>query len=223
MKIRPILIGAASFIAVLPLQAGTQEVISEPAPPMTQSPMWEWFVGASGGYLLDLEEGMYHAHVGVNTPMGWSGWSTALYLEVGFVETEDLTSIVDPTVPTAVVTAPFSSELQVVPVTLNFKLERAVTDWLNLYAGIGVGAAFTEFDGYAPLAAGPPIRVSDDDVVFYAQAFAGVGFDVGDHFEIFTGARWIYLDDPEFTVGPSTGAIDFEDDVLVEAGFRFTF
>lgn len=195
-----------------------------PPPPMPQEPsLWHWFIGGSGGYLLDYEEDMYHAHLGVDMPYDWGGFRPSLFLEVGFAETSDLTSIIDPTVPTAVVTTPLVSDFQFVPLTLNFKLERQIVDRLHFYAGVGAGVAFTEFEAYAPVTAGPPLSVSEDDTVFYAQAFAGLGYDVTEHFEIFTGARWIYLDEPDFFGAPAAGVATFDDDVLVEGGIRFTF
>ena len=215
------------FIAFM-LVAGTamagtssKEVIPPPSTP--EPSLWRWFAGASGGYLLDTEEAMYHLHVGVDMPYDWAGWKPSLFLEVGIAETDDITSIVDPTIPTAVVTTPLISDFQFVPLTLNFKLERQLVSGLHFYAGLGAGVAFTQFDGYANFATGPDFSISEDDTVFYAQIFAGLGYDITDHFEVYAGARWIYMDSPE-VAGLTTGVAGFDDDdVLVEGGLRITF
>jgi len=215
-------------IIALMLVAGTamagtssKEVMPPPPAPPEQD-MWRWFIAGSGGYLLDWEEEMYHAQLGVDMPYDWGGFKPSLYLEVGIAETDDATTIIDPTIPTAVFTTTLISNFQFVPLTVNFKLEREIVNNLHFYAGLGAGVAFTEFEAYAPFAAGPPLSVSEDDTVFYAQIFAGLGYDITDHFEIFTGARWIYLDEPE-SLAAAAGVATFEDDVLVEGGLRVTF
>jgi hypothetical protein len=202
--------------------AGTTSKEPIPPPPPQEPSLWNWFIAGSAGYLVDWEEEMYHAQVGVDMPYDWGGFRPSLYLEVGFAETDAAVPIIDPTIPTAVVNTTLFSDFQFVPLTLNFKLERELVQNLHFYAGAGLGVAFTEFEAFAPFLAGPPLSVSEDDTVFYAQIFAGLGYDVTEHFEIFTGARWIYLDEPE-SLGNAAGLATFEDDVLVEAGMRFTF
>lgn len=215
-------------IIALMLVAGTamagtssKEVIPPP-PPLQEANLWHWFIAGTGGYLVDWEEDMYHAQLGVDMPYDWGGFKPSLYLEVGIAETDDATVILDPTVPTAVFTTTMISNFQFVPLTVNFKLERELVQNLHFYAGVGAGVAFTEFEAFAPFAAGPPLAISEDDTVFYAQIFAGLGYDITEHFEVFAGARWIYLDEPD-SLGTAAGVATFEDDVLVEGGIRVTF
>jgi hypothetical protein len=46
---------------------------------------------------------------------------------------------------------------------------------------------------------------------------------VTDSFEIYGGARWIYLDDSNVAGVPAAGVAGFEDDFLGEVGLRFNF
>ena len=61
--------------------------------------------------------------------------------------------------------------------------------------------------------------VSDDQWEFTAQAFAGVVYNVSPNFEIYAGARYMWLDD----VSLFGANIDDLDDVGVGAGIRFNF
>jgi opacity protein-like surface antigen len=215
--------------------------IIQPAP--AAGGVWSWFAGAGIGYLFDYEEEMYHGHVGVDTPWNWGGWRSAFFLEVGHAETEDSVWVNDPTFgngnnplpvrprgtpgggggPVGPVTVPFASEFSMVPVTLNFKLEREIANHLNFYFGAGLGVAFTSFDGYADFARVPDLYTSSDDEVFCAQVFTGLGYDVTEAFEVYGGFRWIYLDDTSVAGAPATGIAQFEDDFLGELGLRFNF
>lgn len=205
--------------------AGTtsKEVIT-PAPEPPPG-LWQWFAGASIGYLFDYEEEMYHAHLGVDTPWDWGGWKSAFFVELGYAETDDSVPITDPTFtnPLGSVTAPFVSDFSMMPLTLNFKLEREIANNLNFYFGVGAGVAFTSFDGYANFARVPDLYVSNDDEVFYAQVFTGLNYDVSDSFEIYSGFRWIYLDDSSIAGAPASGIASFDDDFLGELGVRFNF
>jgi hypothetical protein len=220
--------------------AGTssKEVI-QPAP--AETGVWSWFAGASIGYLFDYEEEMYHGHVGVDTPWNWGGWRSAFFLEIGYAETDDSVQIFDPTFnngynpdrvtprggkgggPVGPLTVPFASEFSMMPVTLNFKLEREIASNLNFYFGVGLGVAFTSFDGYANFARVPDLYVSNDDEALYAQIFTGLNYDVTESFEVYSGLRWIYLDDNSIAGAPANGIAHFEDDFLGELGLRFNF
>ncbi|WP_193212088.1 outer membrane protein [Luteolibacter marinus] len=215
-------------IVALLLAAGTafagspaKEVI--PPPPAPEPSLWQWFAGASAGYLIDAEELMFHGHIGVDTPYDWGGWRSAIFLEVGYAETDTSAAIVDPSITAAVVTTPLVSEFSFVPVTLNFKLEREIAPNLNFYIGAGAGVAFTEFEGYANYAFFTDPYISDSDEVFCAQIFTGLNYDVTESFELYGGARWIYLDDSSFSGAPFSGLADIDSDFLVEGGLRFNF
>lgn len=228
---------AASVCAASTALAGSY---SEPAapPPVTSDKVadvgtWNWFAGASIGYLLDYETEMYHAHIGreYHSP---SGLSHGFFLEAGYAEGLDnqwattVTGDFDGS-PTALETglASFDGEVEFIPVTFNYKLEGCFTDSFKWYVGLGAGASFVDADySLAITGAFPTIgrRFSDDDVVFTGQVFAGIVWEATDNFEIYSGLRYIYVDDPEFSDVFTGTALNVElEDYLAEAGFRFNF
>jgi opacity protein-like surface antigen len=162
-----------------------------PAPSASPS-LWNWFIGGSAGYLIDNEEAYYTIHGGVK--LGESGPLThSLFVEAAYAEFDETIITTD-----------------IVPVTLNYKLDYNFTDRFSLYGGVGVGAAFVDSE------VGP---FSDDSVELAAQAFLGLGYDVTPNFQIYTGARYIWVDDSEIFNVP----VDIGDDVGVELGLRFKF
>lgn len=196
---------------------------------MQQPTLWNWFIGGSAGYLVDFDEAFYTAHVGVDTPYKLAGFDTAIFLEGGYTKkNEDSTfrNLV-PTGPTTSLINPgiavIHSNLEIVPLTLNLKLERQLTGSLSYYLGGGLGIAFTDFDASIDSTFGPNVKVSKNDVVFAAQAFAGLVYNFNPHFEVFGGARWIYVDTPNYGSIPGTNDLDFSSDALFELGARYTF
>jgi hypothetical protein len=234
----------ASLLLASAAFAGT-EVAPAPMPPAAEPSLWSWFVGGSVGYLLDSEEWLYTAHVGAEV-QGGSGLSHAFYLEGGYAEwdEEDKWALPDGEwdgiqgLETDAV-LDLTAELEIIPVTFNYKLEGAFSDTLKWYVGAGAGVAFVDFgvDGriYGDVTGRTYDnfnRISDDDTVFAGQVFAGLIWEVSDCFEVFGGVRYIYVDDPEFKFeietadGRVTEEVDTDvelDDVLIEAGCRFTF
>lgn len=202
-----------------PAFAGTsaKEVIAPAAVPAEPS-LWSWFAGASVGYLVDFEEPMYHLHAGVDTPWTVGGFNVALFGEVGYTEKEESETFSyfdsNLTAP-ALINETLNFDIEIIPVTFNIKLERPIADNLSFYVGAGVGAAFIDMDVSSSLGG----SASDDDTVFVAQIFTGVAYNVSDSFEIYGGARWIYLDDAEF----DGIDVDLGDDFLIEAGLRLNF
>jgi len=226
------------LIAIL-LAGGTAFAGSTPKEVIAPAPepsLWQWFAGGSVGYLVDAEEAMYHLHLGVDFPRSGS-LTHSLFLEVGYtegLETQFATSVTGDFAPdTGEVpiletgTASFDGEVEVVPLTFNYKLEGPITERVNWYVGAGVGAAFIDADySLAITGAFPGIgrRFSTDDTVFAGQLFAGLVWEVTECCEIYGGARYIYLDDPEFSDNFTGLTPDVElDDALVEAGFRYNF
>ena len=112
-----------------------------------------------------------------------------------------------------------SYDLDVLPITLNVKLERELTGNLNGYFGGGLGAARVDLD----VDAGDFGDFSDDDWVFVAQLFAGLAYDFTEQFEIYGGVRWIYFDDADLSDGGVGGTLELDDDFLFELGARFNF
>ena len=202
----------------LPVFAGTpSKAVIPPPPPPAEPSLWNWFIGASAGYLVDFEEPMYHVHVGVDTPWNVGGFDVALFAELGYTEkSENFSFLVqDPQMSAPVfITQQGKASVDIIPLTFNVKLERPIAQNLNFYVGAGLGVAFVDLKVSSPSGS-----VSDDDTVFAAQAFAGLVYNVSPAFEVYGGARWIYLDDGDL-FGSSA---DFGDDVLLELGLRYNF
>ena len=160
---------------------------------------------------------MYHLHVGVDTPWNVGGFDVALFAEIGYTDKSESFSILvqDPnsTAP-LLIAQQIKASLDIIPLTFNVKFERPIAQNLNFYMGAGAGIAFVDFK-----LSGAGGSISDDDTVFAAQAFAGLVYNISPTFEVYGGARWIYLDDGDF-FGVD---VDFGDDVLLEAGLRYNF
>lgn len=213
MKNKTLLVFA---LLAMPAFGGTtsKEVIPAPAP--SQPSLWNWFIGGSVGYLVDAEEAMYTGHIGVDTPWNVGGWNVAIFAELGATEVENGYSIINPAFTTAVVMAPVDVETEVMPLTLNVKLERPLTGKLNGYFGGGIGMSFIDVTATSPVLAG---NYSDDETVFGAQIFAGLVYNVSESFELFGGARWIFTDSTEVR----GREVDFDEDVFFEGGLRINF
>jgi opacity protein-like surface antigen len=217
-----------SVALALPVFAGTPAAqVSAPVP---QPNLWSWFAGGSVGYLVDAEEVMYNAHVGVDTPWNLGGWNVAIFAEVGYTEIDDnyqddyllkgagtLTALTNGSGPIVVQT-----ETEIIPITLNVKLERPIADKLNVYFGAGLGVGLVDVSGrssYVSTLSAVSSDYSDDDAVFTAQVFAGLSYNFCPAFEVYGGARWIYFDDAKM----DGDDLDLGDDVLFELGARFNF
>jgi len=186
----------------------SKAVIPPPAPECRL----EWFVAASAGYLTDAEEEMYHLQFGVEKAC--SDHSHALYLEIGYTE-------FDYRVGSPVTAANIFGDIdvEIIPITLNYKYQRSINQNLSWYAGVGAGIALVDQDVEYFIG-----DDSFDDTVFYAQAFAGLIYDFNPNFEVFLGARYIYMDDPDLSPVPAyNSGSDIDGDVLVELGARYTF
>jgi hypothetical protein len=204
--------------------AGTTEVVQSEAPAPAPVSNNSWFAGASFGRLYDvganldtnlgfngelgdLEFDMYSAHVGKRFESGLYGFNSALYLEVGLLDGD-----LDFENPTGlgVLFNQFNADINIVPVTLNGMLERNIVGGLGVYVGAGVGYGFTEIEVFDE---------SDRDGGLYAQASAGLTYKFNETFEVFGGARWVYLESLEFADSP----FELEDGFAWEAGLRFSF
>ena len=212
-------------------QAGTPATEMAPAP---ESGLWQWFVGGSVGYLTDLEEAMYGLQVGMEYQTPGAQASHAIYLEVGYTQDDASFRDVPPAGITGGISRYASLDLDIIPITLNYKYQAAFTARLNGYIGLGVGVAILDssLDWSWSQAVLPPNNTgsgSDDDseVVFYSQVFAGVAYDVTDSFEIFAGVRYILMDNEDLNADIRDESIGYEagidGDVLVELGMRYRF
>lgn len=199
-----------------PLLAGTTVVEPSyqvaPAPMMTEPSQQRWFLGASAGHLDEFDEEMYHVQLGYETGNAMYGWSMALFMEVGWTES-DRRSLIGTTLETA------DQELEFIPVTLNLKFSRSIFGGLNAYLGVGGGVAFVDNNVNFGFGGG----AGETDEVFTGQVFAGLGYNFTQQFEIFAGVRWIYID-YDSPVVPGIDQLQYgDDDYLGEIGMRFKF
>ena len=239
---KPILL--LPFVLALPVFAGTsaKQVI---APPPANPCLMSWFAGASVGYLTELEEPMYNIHVGV-TDSCWmiGGWNVGVFAEVGYTTKDEdyrprdrdvgpppvnigknnsISLDVDEMGQVLQYAADYfnvrtSYDLDIIPITLNVKFERALSGNLNAYIGGGLGVACVNLD-----LSGGGLSASDTDWVFVGQIFAGLSYSVSPAFEVYGGARWIYMSDADFSARGGSATLELGSDCLLELGARYTF
>lgn len=204
------------FVALsLPAFAGSgKQVVAEPEPSLA-----EWFAGGSIGYLLEFDEPMYHLHFGQDTGHQLGGWDFSWFLEIGRTEKNANGDNINSVPPGNLNLDGFEDfyanfDLEVMPITINSKFEKALTDSLTAYLGVGAGLA--NIDVSTPGAAVP---LSGDDWVNFAQLFAGVIYDLNSAWELYGGARWMYIDEADI----NGVTLELDDDVLIELGLRRNF
>ena len=217
-------------------EASAKHVVAPPAP----SCLWSWFAGGSVGVIDgdDWDEEIYTLHIGKERKCVGSNGSHALFLEVGYTEEEESSRSVVNTpgepiddgdiLPDTQETTQLSLETEIIPITLNYKYESVLSGNFNWYAGAGAGIALVDIElkettttiqGDSNTSAVD--NQSDDDVVFYAHIFAGVVYNLSDAWEVFGGARYIFMDDPDFG-GDSIDA-PLDEEVHYELGARYNF
>ena len=209
-------------------EASAKQVIAPPAP----SCLWSWFAGGSVGYvsgdslfgsegasllgLDDWDEPIYTLHVGVERTCPGDNCSHAFFLEVGYTEQDESVSF--SLGDEGTIDGNFKTEI--IPITLNYKYECSLSDSLNWYAGAGAGIALFDIDVNSTDGQTSESN-SDDDAVFYAHIFVGVVYNISESFELFAGARYIFMDDVdvagETTDAPLDGAAQYE------LGARYNF
>lgn len=171
---------------------GSDYVAPSSAPQYSASPLYKWFAGASVGYLTQAEEAYYTLHFGMQVAQT-GPVSHSVFLEGGYSKIDETFSDTD-----------------VVPVTLNYKLDYHFTEKLSVYGGVGAGVAFLDVD--SPFG-------SDNSTQFAAQAFTGIGYDFTPAFQVYGGGRYIWIDDAKV----NGAKVKVGDDWGVELGARFRF
>ncbi len=189
----------------MPVFAGSPA--REAVAPAPQSSLWSWFIGGSVGYLADAQEVMYNGHIGVNTPWTVGGWNVALFGEVGYSDIKD--SYVNGFY--------VDTKTEIVPITFNVKFERPIMDKLSVYVGAGLGAAVVDVSASSSVLIG---NYSHNSTVFTSQIFAGLDYKFCPSFDMYAGARWIYLNDVKIA---NTNYNFNNNDCLFEVGARITF
>lgn len=186
--------------------------VQEPQPEC----LYKWFAGASIGSLTDKNEGLITGHVGIERRCPDTPYIHALYLEVGHTEFRESTNL-----PTIAPSLSQEIDVEIVPITLNYKFEGPVTQKLSWYLGAGVGIALINMDTQGIFFFSSS---SFDDTVFYAHACAGVIYNFTPSFKAFLGARYIYMDDPDLSgISSIDSRANLYGDVLIELGLRYSF
>lgn len=215
-----------AFALTSAVQAGSD--YSAKAMPQAAAPscLWTWFAGGSGGYLSgDWDEDIYTLHLGAERKCTGSDASHAVYLEVGYTEKNDSydSGLIYQRDKIAVSRFAIDYDIEIIPITLNYKYEQTLSGNFNWYVGAGAGIALYDINMSSNF-----IKViggnSNDDTVFYAHVFAGVTYNVSESFEIFGGVRYVYMDDPDFFTGaPIEDGQSPDGDLHIEIGGRFNF
>jgi len=199
-----------------------------PAPaPAPEPSLCQWFMGGSFGQLSgvdsnleslsvadatdvsDLDFDMYTLHVG-RSLTNQNGWDVAAFLEVGYLDgdvtlEESLFSSFE-----APQTTDTDLDFDIIPVTANIMVEHTIYGPISGYATAGAGYAWTEVSGDID---------SDSDGGFYAQASLGLIYNINESFELFGGARWLYLND----LGFGDSSLELDDSFAWEIGARVNF
>lgn len=196
-------------------QAGESYSAKAPAP-IPDPCLWSWFAGGSGGYVDDIDNDMWTLHIGKEYTCPGSDRSHAIFLEVGWTDWDDSDTFADPSNSSQPL-FDVDFDYSVVPITLNYKFESSLTNNINWYIGAGAGVAISSIDWDTAFD-------SDDDseTNFYGHIFAGLVWNVSESFEIFGGARYLYMDgNDELEDYDIKGVLD--DDFFYELGARFNF
>lgn len=182
-------------------------------PPPVDNP---YFMGATIGLLDEMDTEFYSLHLGRDLDGQRFGCDQALYVELGYADTDGSLSVPAGSAP------PLSYRygFELIPLTLNYKLEKEISPNFNAYLGAGAGIAFTD----SSLSNGAN-SMDDSDTVFFAQAFAGVLYNINQSWEAYGGGRFIYFDEPDndaWEMIQDAGKADNQD-WLLEIGLRYNF
>ena len=153
-------------------------------------------IGADAGYLLDSEEEYISARLGFEFKATEKA-SHQLELEAGYSAAKE-----------------FGLKADLLPVTLNYRLQVPGSGKLGYFAGAGAGFSRTTIDG---VSIAGPVRLRDHTLAL--QAFAGLAYQAGPSTTLNLGAKYIWIDDANF----AGSTVEVGDDVALQAGFSFRF
>lgn len=153
-------------------------------------------IGAEAGYLLDSEEEYVALRAGFEFKAVGPA-SHQLELEAGYTNEKE-----------------GGLKADLLPVTLNYRLQMAGTGKWGYYVGAGAGFARATIDGVSIFG---PVRLRDNS--FAAQGFAGVTYQAGPSTTLTLGAKYIWVNDMNF----AGSTVEIGDDVALQAGFSFRF
>jgi hypothetical protein len=212
MKLNKILtLVGFSFGLAITAQAGEEasgKHVIAPAP----SCLWSWFAGGSVGKIDgdDWDEDIYTLHIGKERKCAGESHSHAVYLEIGLTD-DDLEYKVSQSLGGSVFDI-YSYDIEIIPITLNYKYEDVLINNINYYIGVGAGLAIVDFDFSIGNSSG-----SENDTVFYGNIFAGLNYNVSETCEIYGGARLIIMNDFKGLDSP------LDDEIHYELGARCNF
>jgi len=163
--------------------------------------------------ISDVDLNMYSLHFG-RVVGNAGGFDLAAYLEVAWMTGDFNATGILRNIPEGTDLVLFSQkfDIDIVPVTLNFKAEHTLFGPVGAYISGGLGYAWTNIsgDGYDESGGG-----------FFAQAAAGLVWNVSESIDIYGGARWVYLDSLDY--GNDSLGFELDDQLGWEIGLRYKF
>ncbi|NNJ87669.1 MAG: hypothetical protein HKP20_10910 [Akkermansiaceae bacterium] len=213
-----------SLALAVAAQAGDGKVV---IPPPAPTCLWTWFAGGSAQTIQnDWEEEIYNIHLGIERTCTDSRCSHAFFLEVGYSDKDSGYHREEGAADVAQSLGlgmgrqiRVGVETMIMPITLNYKFECALVGNLNWYVGAGAGVALVDVEYYTDIDS-----ATYDDAVFYAQAFAGLSYNITEAIEVYLGLRYAWMDDPSLTaLGMFDDGITLGDKVSYELGARYNF
>ncbi len=238
------MIKPTAFTLLAGLALATTASAGTPAP-VTPPPcvgLWTWFAGGSVGYLTEAESPLYSLNLGMQYKRPGSQSSQSIYLQVGYGQ--DDAGFMYPTLrygpggipippPIGGPTEHAMIDMDIIPITLDYKYEGCLTGRLNYYVGLGLGIAVvnTSCDWRWSMPVPPPAigsgkgTTDQTDVRLYGEIFAGLAYNVTDQFQIYAGARYILMDNVDRDVHVTDASYDagINNNVLMELGLRYHF
>ena len=165
--------------------------------------------GGSNHYdISDFDFDMYTLHVGRDLGMQFLGCDLAAYLEVGFLTGDASLRFSEFDSSDNLISATTGIDVDIIPITFNLKAERVLFANIKGYISAGIGYAFTRTKF---------LGETDNDGGFFAQASMGLGYDINENWEIYGGARYLWLDQLDIA------GSEIDNNVGYEIGLRYNF
>jgi len=222
---------AFTLLAGLVLATAAGAGTPAPVTPPPNSGLWTWFAGGSVGYLTETERPMYCLNLGMEYRQPGSQVSHSIYLQVGYARDDAGFEYPPPGSSLVGYEANSSIDMDIIPITLDYKYEGVLTGRLNYYVGLGLGIAVVDTScnwswsatTYPPQSGNG--TTDHTDVRFYGEIFAGLSYNVTDQFQICAGARYILMDNVARDVHVIGASYDagINNNVLLELGLRYHF
>lgn len=178
-------------------------------------------IGNPGGLLPDVDDieigdldfDLYSLHVGRKLNDQFLGCDTSVYFEIAYLDgglnISSYSAQLEEDVSLGI-------DLDIIPVTVNLKLERQLFGNLSAYASAGLGFAYTEAS-----MSGMGQNMSSDDIEFYSQISFGLTYHVTEKWDVFGGLRWMNLSNMDFGTEIPLELVD--DQFAWEFGARYNF